>query len=64
MVRRQVTQREFEQRVLEFCYDRDSCRNIGLDYNNLGTKEVKWIRDYLEREQYQIVERVEEPKHL
>lgn len=46
-MKKEILESRFDELVLDFCYSRELCRGIGVDYNNVGREEVKKIRDYL-----------------
>ena len=48
----------FEKKVLDICYDRYICRELGIDYCHIQNQDVERIRDYL-RERYKIKEEKE-----
>lgn len=41
-----ITVQELERMVLDFCYDRESCKRLDIDYCNIKQDDIKKIRRY------------------
>lgn len=51
----QISEEEFEKEVVSFCYNRELCKKLRIDYNNIKRQDVERIRQYL-RDIYFVLE--------
>lgn len=51
-----VTREEFESQLIEICYSRTLCEQIGVDYVRMNGEDLAGIRRYL-LQQYEVKDR-------
>lgn len=43
-----MTENELEKKVMDVCYDREVCKSLGIDYNNITKGDIDRIKYLIE----------------